>query len=64
MFKILCRDMGIDCAFEAMGATAEEALGALKDHGMAEHGEAVKAMAATMSEAEMTEKMKSVMTEG
>ena len=39
MEKLLrCRDMGLDCDFEACGETAEEALKTAADHAQAIHG--------------------------
>ena len=39
MEKLLrCRDMGIDCDFEACGGTPEETLGTAIDHARAIHG--------------------------
>jgi predicted small metal-binding protein len=39
MEKLLrCRDLGLDCGFEACGDTAEEALRIAADHAQAVHG--------------------------
>ena len=39
MVKILlCRDVGVDCEFEARGATEEEILQKCSEHGRTAHG--------------------------
>jgi predicted small metal-binding protein len=38
MKYIRCRDVGVDCDFEASGATAEEVLAKCADHAKKEHG--------------------------
>jgi predicted small metal-binding protein len=39
MAKVLrCRDVGVDCEFEARGATLEEVMEKAKDHACSDHG--------------------------
>ena len=38
MKAIRCRDVGVDCDFEARGATAEEVLAKCAEHARADHG--------------------------
>jgi hypothetical protein len=62
MTKIACQDMGIDgCAFVAEGETFEAAAASLKEHGAANHAEALQASG--MTEEAMVEKMKAVAQE-
>jgi predicted small metal-binding protein len=35
---IVCRDVGVDCDFEARGETQEEVLAQCAEHAKAEHG--------------------------
>jgi predicted small metal-binding protein len=37
-YTINCRDAGVDCDFQAEGATIEEVMQACADHGIREHG--------------------------
>jgi predicted small metal-binding protein len=37
-YRINCRDVGVDCDFEAEGTTVEEVMQACADHGIREHG--------------------------
>ncbi len=38
MKSIRCRDVGVDCDFEARGETVEDVLRACSEHAKAEHG--------------------------
>jgi predicted small metal-binding protein len=38
LYRISCRDAGVDCDFQAEGVTIEEVMQACADHGMQEHG--------------------------
>lgn len=62
MTTIACQDMGIaGCDFVAKGETMEEAMGALKEHGMSVHAEEIKGMMdAGMTEDAMAAKMQEV----
>ena len=37
IYVISCRDAGVDCSFEARGATVEAVMQACADHGIKEH---------------------------
>ena len=37
VYKISCRDAGVDCDFEARGASFEEVMQLCADHGAKEH---------------------------
>lgn len=37
MYVLSCREVGVDCDFEARGATLEEVMQQCANHGIAEH---------------------------
>ena len=37
VYSISCRDVGVDCDFQARGTTMEEVMQRCADHGMKEH---------------------------
>ena len=51
MEKFACKNLGLDCNFEASGATKEEVLGHAMEHGNAVHADMMK----DMTEAQMEE---------
>lgn len=53
MFKLGCRDMGIDCDFVAEGATKEEVIAKGMAHGAEVHGMKPEDMTAEKSAAAM-----------
>lgn len=59
MKKLACRDMGMNCDFVAMGATDEEVVQKLGEHGKMTHPNELAEMAKTMSDDQMTAMMKS-----
>ena len=37
LYKITCRDAGVDCDFEAMGSNLDELMQQCAEHGIAQH---------------------------
>lgn len=60
MKTISCKDNGINCPFVAKGTTADEAAKNLMHHAEKSHRNELKKMQDTMSEAQIMEKMRSV----
>ena len=63
MFKLACNTFIKDCPFVAEGATSEEAIKNLTEHGASTHAEELAEMSKTVSQEEMAEKMKAAVTE-
>lgn len=53
MFSIACKDMGIDCAFEAQAETMEDLMMQISDHAASSHS-----MTPDQMTPEMEEKLK------
>ncbi len=50
MFKLACRDLGQECDFVADGATKEEVMGKLMEHGKSMHAMTDEAMTPEMTQ--------------